>query len=132
MPVQKSLYPIFTHFNWWKNYLPEAFTPIHISLYLQSRVVYCKAQTPPSRICNTVVGVTTNPLLALKTNLTDSCDGGRNKRPTLVSEPCNQRILTVFTIYKDTFKQNGFHFLNVKVFMVFRKKKRNAVYCNWF
>ena len=32
------------------------------------------------RICNTVVRATTNPPLALKTNLTDSCDGGSPPR----------------------------------------------------
>ena len=32
------------------------------------------------RICNTVVGAITNPLLALKTNLTDSCVGGSLSR----------------------------------------------------
>ena len=52
---------------------------------IQSRLVYCKArdwsiarsERSPNphlcRICNTVVGATPNPLLALKTNLTDSC-----------------------------------------------------------
>ena len=50
------------------------------------------------RICNTVVEATTNPQLALKTNLTDSCGGGSpsscNKRVSLVSKPCNKRVLT--------------------------------------
>ena len=53
-----------------------------------ARLGYCKARDSSiarserssnphlCRICNTVVGATTNPLLALKTNLRDSCGGG--------------------------------------------------------
>ena len=37
------------------------------------------------RICNTVVGATTNPLLALKPNLTDSCGGG-SPSPLAINE----------------------------------------------
>ena len=70
----------------WRYVWTRAFLKTH------SRLVYCKArdssiarsERSPNphlcRICNTVVGATTNPLLALKTKLTDCCSGGSPSR----------------------------------------------------
>ena len=44
-------------------------------------------------ICNIVVGATTNPLLTLKTNLTDSCGGGNPSR-LAINEPRSFQSLT--------------------------------------
>ena len=103
-------------FNCYMKDMKQVFYYITLQCFfkVQSRLVYCKTRdssiaklehSPYShlcRICNTVVEGTNNPLLALKTNLTDSCVlrwweplSSCNKRVSLVSEPCNKRILTV-------------------------------------